>query len=182
MFGEALSGERARPCRPRRPRAGTGRGPVTVGVGRSLPAVLELHGERGDAVFEGGLKGGRGGAVGGLRRGRGRVRVRGLPALVDLRGVGDEAVEAGGDGVLPLLLVRVAAAVHGGGVGRGGWKWWAFRDDAVTCIPFNEEANESLAKQSDTFPNLRYYPCSIQYKPLIKSPLIVAMSKPQYAI
>ena len=70
--------------------------------------------------------------MGGLRRGGGRVRVRGLPPLVDFGGVGDEAVEAGRDGVLPLLLVRAAAAVHGGGVGRGGWKWSAFRHDAET--------------------------------------------------
>ena len=140
--GEALSGQRARPRGPRR--AGTGGGSVAppvvvVRVGRALPAVLELHGERGDAVLEGGLKGGRGGggggggAVGGLRRRRGGVRVGGLAALVDLGGVGDEAVEAGGDGVLPLLLVGVAAAVHGGGGGvrRGGCKRWAFLNDAV---------------------------------------------------
>ena len=129
----ALAGrERARPRRRARVhrgpgRAGAGGGPVTVGVGRALSAVLELHGEH--LVLEGGLKGGGcgggggGGAVGGLRRRGGGVGVGGLAALVDLGGVGDEAVEAGGDGVLPLLLVgRVAAAVHGGGVRGGGWK------------------------------------------------------------
>ena len=84
--------------------------------------------------------------MGGLRRGRGGVGVGGLAALVDLGGVGDEAVEAGGDGVLPLLLVvgRVAAAVHGGGVRRGGWKEWQMLAnvvvDACTDTIWREQA------------------------------------------
>lgn len=117
VFGKTVSGPRAR-RRQHRTRAGARRRAVTVAAAwRTLPAVLELHREGGDAVLERGLEGGRGGTMGGLRCGRRGIRVGGLPALIHFRRVRYQTVEAGRDGVLPLLLVCVAAAVHGGSGG-----------------------------------------------------------------
>ena len=118
VFGKAISGPRARRRRQRRTRAGARRRAVTIAAARrTLPAVLELHREGGDAVLERGLERGRGGTMGGLGCGRRGIRVGGFSALIHFRRVRHQTVEAGRDGVLPLLLIGAAAAVHGGSGG-----------------------------------------------------------------
>jgi len=55
--------------------------------------------------------------MGGLGCGRRGIRVGGFSALIHFRRVRHQTVEAGRDGVLPLLLIGAAAAVHGGSGG-----------------------------------------------------------------